>query len=79
MLSKYSNTRPTLSDALLNEREVAALTTMSVASLRRWRLQGDAGPKFIKVGGSAVRYRLSDVEAWLSSQPSGGQQIQEVK
>jgi len=57
-------------DCLLNEREVAARLSVSVASVRRWRLFGQ-GPKYLKVG-AAVRYKLEDVTAWLESRPSGG-------
>jgi len=55
---------------LLNEHDVARITGLSVASVRRWRLLR-IGPKFIKIG-SAVRYRADDVAAWLASRPSGG-------
>jgi len=55
----------------LNEREVAAVLAVSVASIRRWRLLNQ-GPRFLKIGAS-VRYRPEDVEAWLHSRPSGGE------
>jgi predicted DNA-binding transcriptional regulator AlpA len=58
---------------LLNEHDVARLTKMSVASVRRWRLFGK-GPKFLKLN-SAVRYRSEDLQAWLASRPSGGEQL----
>ena len=32
------------------------------------------GPKFLKIG-SAVSYRSEDISAWLSSSPTGGEQI----
>jgi predicted DNA-binding transcriptional regulator AlpA len=48
---------------LLDERQVAALLKVSLASVRRWR-QLKAGPTFIKVG-TCVRYRREDVEDWL--------------
>lgn len=57
---------------LLNEHDVARITGLSIASVRRWRLLR-IGPKFIKIG-SAVRYRADDVTAWISSRPSGGGQ-----
>jgi predicted DNA-binding transcriptional regulator AlpA len=57
-------------DALLNEHDVARITGMSLATVRRWRLFGQ-GPRYIKVG-SAVRYRPEDVKAYLDSRPSGG-------
>jgi len=58
--------------SLLNEHEVARITGLSVASVRRWRLSRQ-GPKYLKIG-AAVRYRPEDVSAWLESRPSGGEQ-----
>jgi predicted DNA-binding transcriptional regulator AlpA len=60
-------------ETLLNEHDVARITGMSVASVRRWRLLRQ-GPKFLKIG-SAVRYRSEDIAAWLNSRPTGGEQI----
>jgi len=57
--------------ALLKERQVASLTGMSLASVRRWR-RLKQGPRYVKIGG-AVRYRPEDLSAWLGSRPSGGE------
>jgi predicted DNA-binding transcriptional regulator AlpA len=57
-------------EALLNEHDVARLTGLSVASVRRWRLFRQ-GPKYLKIG-AAVRYKPEDISAWLESRPSGG-------
>lgn len=57
-------------ETLLNEHDVACITGLSVASVRRWRLLRQ-GPRYIKIG-SAVRYRPEDVSAWIASRPSGG-------
>ena len=57
-------------ETLLNEHDVARVTGMSVASVRRWRLLRQ-GPKYLKLN-SAVRYRPEDIQAWLESRPSGG-------
>ena len=57
-------------EKLLNERDVASITGLSVASIRRWRLLKH-GPKYIKIG-AAVRYKPEDVSAWLQSRPTGG-------
>jgi predicted DNA-binding transcriptional regulator AlpA len=59
-------------ETLLNEHDVARITGLSVASVRRWRLFKQ-GPKYIKIGAS-VRYRATDVSAWLESRPTGGDQ-----
>jgi len=55
---------------LLNEYDVARITGLSVASVRRWRLLRQ-GPKYIKIG-AAVRYKPEDISVWLESRPSGG-------
>jgi len=57
-------------EELLTEHDVARITGLSVASVRRWRLIR-IGPKYIKIG-AAVRYRTEDVAAWLQSRPTGG-------
>jgi predicted DNA-binding transcriptional regulator AlpA len=58
-------------ETLLNEHDVARITGLSVASVRRWRLLR-LGPQYLKIG-SAVRYRPEDVTAWLASRPTGGE------
>lgn len=55
---------------LLNEKAVARITGLSVASVRRWRLLRQ-GPRYIKIG-AAVRYKPEDISAWLESRPMGG-------
>jgi hypothetical protein len=55
---------------LMTEDEVSNRLNVSVASLRRWRLQR-RGPLFIKVG-SLVRYRPEELDLWLGAQPTGG-------
>jgi predicted DNA-binding transcriptional regulator AlpA len=59
-------------DALLNEQDVASITGMSVASVRRWRLYR-CGPRYVKLG-SAVRYRVEDIKKWIETRPAGGGQ-----
>jgi predicted DNA-binding transcriptional regulator AlpA len=58
-------------EALLDEKDVARATRMSLATIRRWRLQR-TGPRWIKVGGTAVRYRAADLARWIDSLPGGG-------
>lgn len=55
---------------LLNEHDVARITGLSVASVRRWRLL-KIGPLATKIG-AAVRYKPDDVKAWLDSRPTIG-------
>jgi predicted DNA-binding transcriptional regulator AlpA len=55
---------------LLTEADVAKKLRVTLACLRRWRLER-RGPKFIKLG-ALVRYRPDDIVAWLESRPAGG-------
>ncbi|MDQ0030881.1 helix-turn-helix transcriptional regulator [Arthrobacter bambusae] len=51
---------------LLTAAELGAKLHKTAPALAQWRYKG-IGPKFVKVG-SGVRYRASDVEAWLDEQ-----------
>jgi predicted DNA-binding transcriptional regulator AlpA len=65
-MESYRNTKNGSDDArLLTEHEVANLLALSIKTLRNWRLSG-SGPCHLKVG-RLVRYRLSDVRAWLGN------------
>jgi hypothetical protein len=55
---------------LLTENDISKRLNVSVASLRRWRLQG-RGPAFLKVG-CLVRYRPEDLDSWIANLPVGG-------
>ena len=59
---------------LLTENDVSKRLNVSVASLRRWRLQG-RGPAFLKVG-CLVRYRPEDLESWIADLPVGGYPVE---
>ncbi|MCU7803184.1 MAG: helix-turn-helix domain-containing protein [Candidatus Thiodiazotropha sp. (ex Lucinoma borealis)] len=52
---------------ILNTKEAAAYLGVSMAFLERDRWAGARIP-FIKVGARAVRYRMSDLEAYLERQ-----------
>ena len=60
-------------ETLLNEHDVARITGLSVASVRRWRLLRQ-GPKYLKIG-ATVRYKPKNVLAWLSSHDVGRQTL----
>lgn len=51
---------------LLNEREAAEILDASPGTLSVWRSTDRYNIPFIKVG-SKVRYKRSDLEAWLES------------
>ena len=59
-----------MSVALLTETEVAQRLKVSLACLRRWRLE-NRGPSFLKVG-SLVRYPVDELDSWLRSLPRKG-------
>ena len=52
-------------DNLIDERAVAARLGVTVAAVRKWRLNR-TGPPFAKLGG-AVRYAPSAVSAWIEA------------
>lgn len=57
-------------ETLATTEEVATfLKDIPKHTLEQWRSQGK-GPKYIKVG-RHVRYRWSDVNAWLDAQSAG--------
>ncbi len=56
--------------SFLTEQEVSRRLNVSVAALRRWRLE-KRGPVFVKVG-SLVRYRPEDLDSWVAALPTGG-------
>ena len=56
-------------EPLLHEGEAAKILNVSIARLQRWRWE-EAGPRYIRVSGKptgAVRYRLSDLEEYLTA------------
>jgi hypothetical protein len=60
-----------MTSPLLTETEVSKQLHVSLACLRRWRLE-KRGPAFVKIG-QLVRYRPEDLESWLGTLPTGGQ------
>ncbi len=55
-----------MQDKLLTTREAAPLLCVSVAFLERDRWAGAQVP-YIRVGARAIRYRLSDLNAFIES------------
>lgn len=49
----------------LSERDAAAYIAMTIYFLRRARYSGQ-GPAYVKMGRRSVRYRVADLEAWLT-------------
>jgi excisionase family DNA binding protein len=59
-------TAPNTEGTYLTERELASLLRTSQRTLQGWRIKGQ-GPAFMKLGSTAVRYRRSDVERWMTT------------
>jgi predicted DNA-binding transcriptional regulator AlpA len=62
------------SESLISQRNAAAFLNLSVRTMEGMRSRG-VGPKFVRLSARCVRYRWSDVQAWLetrevSPQPS---------
>jgi len=55
-----------MSSQLLNTKQAASFLAVSNAFLERDRWAGARIP-FIKIGSRAVRYRMSDLEAYIES------------
>lgn len=61
-------------DRALTEADAAAFIGLSDATLRSWRARRQ-GPPYVRVGGRAVRYLLSDLIEWRQRHrvtPGGG-------
>jgi hypothetical protein len=53
-------------DALLTQREVAAVLRVAVSTVETWRRRGHS-LKWATVGGGLVRYRAGDLRKFLAS------------
>jgi hypothetical protein len=51
-------------EKFLTERDLEQRGIAKAQTLAKWRMLGQ-GPRYYRCGG-AIRYRLSDVEAWLN-------------
>lgn len=58
-----------MAERLLTEYEVHALGGPSVSSLQKQRVRGNSIIPFVRVG-RLVRYKSSDVDAYIASLPS---------
>jgi excisionase family DNA binding protein len=55
---------------MLKVGEAASYIGLKEPTLRKWSVLGK-GPLAVKIG-SAVRYRQSDLDAWIAAQPTIG-------
>ena len=58
----------TMDDRLLKSRQVEEITGISRSSIYRLMPRGEFPPR-VKVGRTAVRWRASDITAWMESRP----------
>jgi predicted DNA-binding transcriptional regulator AlpA len=62
---------PPFNNRFLTESEVSEYLGLSIHALRRWRTER-RGPPCVKLS-TLVRYPLDELEAWIASQPKGGE------
>jgi len=67
-----------LSKQQLTDVQVAEYLNVSVSTVRRWRLTG-GGPRWVRIGGSSIRYPIADLEAYVANSPSGGGHQKDVQ
>ncbi|MFG3410463.1 helix-turn-helix transcriptional regulator [Streptomyces sp. NPDC048142] len=53
------------SGSLMTPGQAAEYMGVAVSTLANWRCRGE-GPPFVKAGKRAVRYRVADLDRWLS-------------
>lgn len=56
-----------MADRYITEAEAAEITGFTKWAFQAWRCRG-GGPPFFKVRGTRVRYKLSEVFAWMERQ-----------
>jgi excisionase family DNA binding protein len=56
----------TVNETLLTQEQAAEYLGIPAGTLRVWRGKPGRGPAFVKLG-RHVRYRASDVEAWVDA------------
>ena len=54
---------------LLDTTQLAKAYGLAEVTLRKWRIAG-TGPRFVRLG-RCVRYRIADIESWVSSRTVG--------
>ena len=53
-------------DQFLTTRDVAAILSLNPQTVIEWR-RGRNGPPWVRIGQKAIRYRRSDLEAWIAT------------
>ncbi len=56
-------TKTTNEQRLVTEKQAGKLLSVSPRTLRNWRTRG-GGPRFVKISGRCIRYRIADIYEW---------------
>lgn len=65
------NTTAVRANALIDAPGLAAQLGISLSSVYRRRSLGESLPKALKIGKGSIRWRQSDIDAWLEQQLEG--------
>ena len=71
-MSSHAHSKPVTGERLLTCDEVATYLRVPLATIYAWRYRGE-GPQGFRVG-RYLRFRQTDVEAWVNGLMSGRQQ-----
>ena len=63
---KPARIQPDAADRLCSPAETAELLGIAPQTMAHWRVRG-CGPRYLLLNRRCVRYRLSDIRAWLES------------
>lgn len=66
MKERLSQEKLVSTDRLLREKEVAQILGTGLSTVQQWRLRGK-GPKFCRLGSRMIRYRESDIRAYIEN------------
>ena len=58
------NNSPQRTAQLMKEGEAASYLRVTAKTLRQWRWKG-GGPRYVKLRGKMVRYKLADLDAFI--------------
>jgi len=58
---------------LLTDVQVAEALGLNVNTLRKWRMFGNVGPRFLRIGKGSIRYDPTDLDRYLETRRDGGE------
>lgn len=65
-------------DRLVAQREAAGFLGVSPNTLNFWRTKG-RGPKYVAISNRCVRYRVSDLTAWVNARTITGPEARRLE